>query len=114
MAEYTQIPGTLNINTTRDDDLYISLQWTGESGTAIDFSTYTFDAVLDVSSTDKRPGTVTIVDAINGKIAVSFAKTTLSSIQDGPYSWHLNWSHNSASRRVMSGYFILMTNKETA
>lgn len=115
MADFEQVPGTLNITTTRDDDLSIGLTWSGPSGTALPLAGYTFETgveILNGSSTVVYNGTVTVTDAPNGIIVVGFPKTTLAKIIDGVHSWYLTWTTGGVSRRVLNGYFILQTKKE--
>ena len=107
MADFTQVPGVMNITTTRDDDVPLVLEWKDSGGLPMNLTGYTFVAAID-GPTDSTL-TVTSVDLPNGKISISFPKTVLSTYLDGVYSWYLNWTVGGMSRKALYGKFTLNT-----
>jgi hypothetical protein len=107
MADFQQVPGVLNITTTRDDDVTLILTWKDANSLPMDLTGYTF--VAEIDGTTNSILTVTNTDLVNGIISVVIPKTVLAAYIDGIYGWHLTRTIAGLSRRVLYGNFTLKT-----
>jgi hypothetical protein len=105
MANYTQVPGLLNIKGVVGADFSCNLDFN------VSLAGYTFEAgiVLQEYPTKSiKPITVTVNDAPNGLISLNLTDIETSAI--GPISnkkWYLDWTTGSTKNTIISGRFEL-------
>lgn len=100
MATITNKPGTLNIETTRDD--FSALVDFG-----IVLTGYTFEAVIIHKNSDNTtPITVTNTSLADGQITLSVQDTALALVPYDKHDWYLCWTDGSGNKRkVLAGTF---------
>jgi len=100
MATYEQLPGTLNIVTTTQDDLSILLDFD------ISLTGYTFVSYVQYGSSQTAI-TVTNTNLAAGQITLSLTDAQLTAIGNGTYGWYLKWNNGTADRKILAGEFTI-------
>ncbi len=103
MANLTNVPGELNIKTTRDDfsvTLDFSIALTG----------YTFAAYIVPKNVGTPVAmTVTAVDLSAGQIKLTVDDAVLAALSLDTHYWYLKWTDTDTNvRRVLAGDFQLV------
>lgn len=93
---FEQIPGKLDIEVGMGDDLAFLLDFD------IPLTGYTFQAFVDTIAM-----TVTNTDLAAGKITLSLTDAQITALGTELHTWHLTWTLNGISRRILSGAFIV-------
>lgn len=103
MADFTQIPGELNIITARDDDFLFFLDFD------IDLTGYSFVSKI-ITAVTNTPISMTVdnVDLADGKISIALDATKMSKLALAEHHWYLDWSVSGKTRRVLAGTFTLV------
>ncbi len=108
MTIIEQVPGVIDIVTTRDDDYRLNLQWK-TANVPMDLTGYTFAAYLK-AGTNSLAASIITTGLASGQVSAIFHRAQLASLADGIYTWHMTWNTpDTQSRRVLYGFFTLKT-----
>ena len=105
MAVYNQLPGALDLKFTQGNYLSATMTFT-QDGTPVDFTTYTFVSAIfsEIDGETVKALTVTVLDAINGKLSISLSAADSANVAAGNYRWYLRWNSGATSPlTVVSG-----------
>jgi hypothetical protein len=103
MADFTQIPGELNITVAHDDDFLFFLDFD------IDLTGYSFVSKI-ITAVTNTPISMTVnnVDLPNGQISIALDATKMSKLALTVHHWYLDWSVSGKTRRVLAGTFTVV------
>lgn len=100
MSEFTQIPGSLDIQATHGDDFLFNLDFD------VALTGYTFSAqIVTIATNTLVPLTVANTDLSAGQIQISLIKATLTGLSNAKHHWYLDWTTGGKTRRVLAGIF---------
>jgi hypothetical protein len=103
MADFTQIPGELNIEVGLGDDLSMLIDFD------IVLTGYTFiGKVIHIDGVTETNITITNTDLSTGKITISMTDAQIDAIGAYECRWYLEWTTGTASRRVLAGKFTII------
>ncbi len=100
MATYDALPGSLNLQIVRGDDVSIALD------TSLNMSGYTVTSSITslVTGNEVVPFTVAFTSATAGQVNVSLTDAQTLALARGTYGWNLKWTEGTATRTGLSGY----------
>lgn len=94
MADFEQIPGTLNVKVALGDDLVLPLQF------SIALTGYTF--VADMGGQTPAQD---VSQLASGILTLTLTDTQIAALGEGSFEWSLQWTLAGASRTVLAGAF---------
>jgi hypothetical protein len=101
MATYTNLPGTLNIEVRRGDELGLMPDF------SVSLAGYTVSAAVYSVVTGDTAGTMTAAlygDGSDGKVNLSMTEAETSALATGTYRWALTWTApGSVARMALTG-----------
>jgi hypothetical protein len=101
MATYTNLPGVLNIEVRRGDELGLMPDF------SISLSGYTVSAAVYSIVTGETAGTMTASvygDGSDGKVNLAMTETETQALAAGTYRWALTWTApGSVARMALTG-----------
>lgn len=101
MADYSQIPGELNIEVGYGDEFVLALDFD------IDLSGYTF--VSKVIKAELETETDIVVSGTNlsaGQLSLFLTEADITTLEEAKHRWYLFWTPASGvGRRALAGYF---------
>ena len=100
MATYSQLPGELNLDILRGDELSISIDF------SVDVTGYTVSSniVSLVDSASIVSPAVTITDAGNGVVSLALTETQTAALPSGSRRLFVSWvAPGDVPRRVLAG-----------
>lgn len=96
----TQLPGTLNIEMTTENDLVFTITW------SFDISTYTFTAfIIPKGAEDEIAMSVTNTDDYTATVTIT--ATSIADLAPSINSWYMDWTKDTLTRTVLAGSFVL-------
>jgi len=99
MGSFDQVPGELDIEIIKGDDLLIGLNF------GMDLTGYTFMAVVQTTFPGV-PLTVSVVDQTAGSVNIVLSNSITSLMVTGTYNWNFKWTAPGAiNRTVLAGTF---------
>lgn len=100
MASYDAVPGSLNLQCVRGDDLSVLLDF------SVSLSAHTVTSSLTslVTGGEVVPFTVAFVSATAGQVNVSLTDAQTLALARGTYGWNLKWTEGNATRTALSGF----------
>lgn len=103
-----QKPGELDINVSDKDDLNFVVTFKKKTeGSAIDLTSYTFEAYIEWSNGSQKIN-ANKYSAVDGQVEIEITKAQLAKVpKTGDKTWYLKWTVASKSRKVLSGRFII-------
>lgn len=101
MATYTNLPGTLNIEVRRGDELGLTPDFN------IDLTGYTVAAAVYSCVTGSTCGTMSASltnTGSDGKVSLAMTEAETSALAQGTYRWALTWTApGSVARMALTG-----------
>lgn len=100
MPSYDALPGSLNLNVVRGDDVSVMLDF------SVSLSAHTVTSSLTslVTGGEVVPFTTAFVSASAGQVNVSLTDTQTLALARGTYGWNLKWTEGSATRTAIGGF----------
>lgn len=101
MATYTNLPGVLNIEVRRGDELGLTPDFN------VSLSGYTVSATVYSVVTGDTAGTMSAsltTDGSDGKVSLAMTETETAALAQGTYRWALTWiAPGSVARMALTG-----------
>jgi hypothetical protein len=101
MATYTNLPGALNIEVRRGDELGLTPDFN------VSLAGYTVSAAVYSIVTGSTAGTMSAAlttDGSDGKVSLSMTEAETSALAQGTYRWALTWTApGSVARMALTG-----------
>lgn len=97
MATFSQLPGTLNLEFKRGDDVAVAVDFS----VALTGYTVAASIVSLVSGAAIATPTVTVTDAAAGTISVGLTDEQTSAMASGTYRWYVYWDAPGPTRRTV-------------
>jgi hypothetical protein len=100
MAEYVQIPGTLNLAFRKGDDFSVTVDF------SIALDGYTVEALMHsvVGGQLVQAFTTTITNSATGIVSVSLTDTQTAALASGTYRWIMTGTASGVTRTYLAGY----------
>lgn len=100
MPSYDALPGSLNLNVVRGDDVSVLLDFS----VSLSAHTVTSSMTSLVTGGEVVPFTVAFVSATAGQVNVSLTDAQTTALARGTYGWNLKWAEGAATRTALGGY----------
>lgn len=100
MANYKQLPGTLNLAFNRGDDVSVLIDL---NIPAVGY-TFTSSIVSAVTGGAVVPFTTTVQSAADGQVNIALTDTQTAALAAGSYRWQMQWTEGNATRTALTGY----------
>lgn len=101
MATYTNLPGVLNIEVRRGDELGLTPDFN------VSLAGYTVSAAVYSCVTGNTAGTMSAsltTDGSDGKVSLAMTEAETSALAQGTYRWALTWTApGSVARMALTG-----------